>query len=164
MYEAYNAPVSEMLLRHIDAGHAALARGEWEEAKRAFDAALAAEETGEALEGLGLAAWWLDLADVVFDARERAYRIYHEQNNRTAAARVAVWLAWDTSAFRGEHAIATGWLQRARRLLDDQPPAPEHAWLALRVRRVGAASRRKSRRGGRACGKGHQHRRRDRVI
>ena len=121
-----------MLLRHVDAGRAALARGEWEEAKRAFDAALATEETGEALEGLGLAAWWLDLADVVFDARERAYRIYHEQNNRSAAARVAVWLAWDTAAFRGEHAIATGWLQRARRLLDDQPPAPEHAWLALR--------------------------------
>ena len=121
-----------MLLRHVDAGRAALARGEWEEAKRAFDAALATEETGEALEGLGLAAWWLDLADVVFDARERAYRIYHEQNNRSSAARVAVWLAWDTAAFRGEHAIATGWLQRARRLLDDQPPAPEHAWLALR--------------------------------
>ena len=71
-----------MVLRHVDAGHAALARGEWEEARRAFEAALAAEEIGEALEGLGLAAWWLDLADVVFDARERAYRLYHEQNNR----------------------------------------------------------------------------------
>jgi ATP/maltotriose-dependent transcriptional regulator MalT len=124
--------VSETLLRHVDAGHAALARGDWEEAKRSFDEALSTEEAPEALEGLGLAAWWLDLADVVFDARERAYRIYHEQNNRSAAARVAVWLAWDTAAFRGEHAIATGWLQRARRLLDDQPPAPEHAWLALR--------------------------------
>ena len=121
-----------MILRHIDAGQAALTRGEWEEAKRAFEAALAEEETPEALEGLGLAAWWLDLADVVFDTRERAYRIYHDQNNRTAAARVAVWLAWDTAAFRGEHAIAAGWLQRARRLLDDQPPGAEHAWLALR--------------------------------
>ena len=130
--EHYNAAVSETLLRHIDAGRAALARGDWEQAKRAFDAALATEETGEALEGLGLAAWWLDLADIVFDARERAYRIYHQQSNRTAAARVAVWLAWDTSAFRGEHAIATGWLQRARRLLDDQPATAEHAWLALR--------------------------------
>jgi LuxR family transcriptional regulator, maltose regulon positive regulatory protein len=125
-------PVSEVVVRHVDAGHAALRRGEWEVARNAFEAALAVEETGEALEGLGLAAWWLDLADVVFDARERAYRLYHEQNNRTAAARVAVWLAWDTAAFRGEHAIATGWLQRARRLLDDQPPSAEHAWLALR--------------------------------
>ena len=88
------------------------------------------EETGEALEGLGLAAWWLDLGDAVFDVRERAYRTYREQNNRSRAARIAMWLAWDTAAFRGEHPIATGWLQRARRLLDEQPDAPEHAWLA----------------------------------
>ena len=117
---SYNAVVSEIVLRHVDAGHAALARGDWEQARRAFEAALATEETGEALEGLGLAAWWLDLADVVFDARERAYRLYHERDDRAAAARMAVWLAWDTAAFRGEQAIATGWLQRARRLLEDQ--------------------------------------------
>ena len=91
------------------------------------------KKSREALEGLGLAAWWLDLADIVFDTRERAYRLYREENNATAAARVAVWLAWDSSAFRGEHAIAAGWLQRARRLLEPQPHGPEHAWLALRA-------------------------------
>src|SRR5260221_84023 len=32
-------------------------------------------EGPEALEGLGLAGWWLDLADVAFDSRERAYRL-----------------------------------------------------------------------------------------
>jgi DNA-binding CsgD family transcriptional regulator len=106
--------------------------GNWEVAKCAFGAALVKEETAEALEGLGLAAWWLDLADTVFDARERAYRIYRERGDRAAAARLAVWLAWDSSAFRGEHGIATGWLERARRLLDDHPSVPEHAWLALR--------------------------------
>ena len=114
------------------AGHAALVCGNWEEAKRAFEAALATGETAEALEGLGLAAWWLDLADTVFDARERAYRVYRERDDSVAAARVAVWLAWDNSAFRGEHGIATGWLERARRLLDDHASVPEHAWLALR--------------------------------
>ena len=117
----------------VSAGQAALARGNWEEAKAAFEAALAAEETPEALEGLGLAAWWLDLADVVFDSRERAFRGYQDRGDRISAARMAVWLAWDTSAFRGEHAIATGWLQRARRLLDNQPLSPEHAWLSLRA-------------------------------
>jgi LuxR family transcriptional regulator, maltose regulon positive regulatory protein len=35
--------------------------------------------------------------------------------------------------FRGDHAIASGWLQRARRLLDDRPRSREHAWLALRA-------------------------------
>ena len=45
---------------------------------------------------------------------------------------MAVWLAWDTAAFRGEQAIANGWLQRAHRLLADRPDATEHASLALR--------------------------------
>ena len=93
---------------------------------------LQTEESPEALEGLGLAAWWLDLADVVFDVRERAYRIYRERDDSLGAARMAVWLAWDTAAFRGEQAIANGWLQRAHRLLEGRPDATEHAWLALR--------------------------------
>ena len=58
------------------AGDEALARGAWSDARDAFESALRARESAEALEGLGTAAWWLDLADEVFDARERAYRLY----------------------------------------------------------------------------------------
>jgi len=114
-------------------GQAALERGDWQHAKQAFELSLQQGDDPEALEGLGLAAWWLDLADVVFDARERAYRGFLERDDRAAAARMAVWLAWDTAAFRGEQAVASGWLQRARRLLEGQPDAPENAWLALRA-------------------------------
>jgi len=118
----------------LAAAQAALDRGEWDAALQAFEALPAAErEQPEALEGLGLAAWWLDLADTVFDIRERAYRAYRERGDRRGAARLAVWLAWDTAAFRGEQPIANGWLQRARRLLEDVPDAPEHAWLAARA-------------------------------
>src|SRR4249919_946420 len=113
------------------AGSDALARGAWTEARDAFDAVLRDGEHPEALEGLGLAAWWLDLTDVVFDARERAYRLYRERDDSQGAARMAVWLAWDTAAFRGEQAIANGWLHRAQRILKDRPDSPEHAWLAL---------------------------------
>jgi LuxR family transcriptional regulator, maltose regulon positive regulatory protein len=116
----------------VDAGRAALGRGDWQAARVAFERALQTGESPEALEGLGLAAWWLDLADVVFDARERAYRIYRERDDGLGAARMAVWLAWDTAAFRGEQAIANGWLQRAHRLLEGRPATTEHAWLALR--------------------------------
>src|SRR5688572_15464603 len=117
----------------LTAGRAALVRGDWEGAHQAYDAVLKLEERPEALEGLGLAAWWLDLADVVFDARERAYRGYRERGDSLSAARMAVWLAWDTAAFRGEQAVANGWLLRGRRLLEGLPDAPEHAWLAARA-------------------------------
>ena len=113
-------------------GNAALARGAWTEARAAFETALAVRESPEALEGLGMAAWWLDLADMLFDARERAYRLYRERGDRAGAGRVAVNLAWDCWAFRGEHAVASGWLQRARRLLEDLPDSRERAWLELR--------------------------------
>ena len=52
----------------------ALNAGDWPEAQRAFERLLSVEETPEALEGLGLAAWWLNLSEVVFDSRERAFR------------------------------------------------------------------------------------------
>jgi DNA-binding NarL/FixJ family response regulator len=113
-------------------GYEALARGAWIDARTAFDLVLTHRESPEALEGLGLAAWWLDLADVMFDARERAYRQYRQRNDLAAAARVAVWLAWDYWAFRGENAVANGWFQRARRLLEGQPMCAERAWLEVR--------------------------------
>jgi DNA-binding NarL/FixJ family response regulator len=113
-------------------GDEALSRGAWADARSAFEAALRERTSAEALEGLGLAAWWLDSAELVFDSRERAYRLYLDRDESAAAARVAVWLAWDTWAFRGEHAVSNGWLQRARRLLSGLPDCPERAWLEVR--------------------------------
>ena len=114
----------QMLERPADCrrGDDALARGAWTEAREAFEKALARRESPEALEGLGTAAWWLDLADLVFESRERAYRLVHRARRQGGASRVAVWIAWDCWAFRGETAVANGWLQRARRLLDGEPP------------------------------------------
>ena len=114
------------------AGDEAQARGAWAEARTAYEAVLRDQEMPEALEGLGIAAWWLDLADLVFDSRERAYRLYLAREDRAQAARVAVWLAWDSWAFRGEGAVANGWLQRARRLLENHAPCAERAWLEVR--------------------------------
>ena len=116
----------------LSAGQEALARGDWVRAKEMFSAAVATAERAEALEGLGMAAWWLDDADSTFAARERAYQLFCEQHRRRDAARVATWLAWDYGAFRGERAVASGWLARAHRLLEGLEPAPEHGWLALR--------------------------------
>ena len=94
---------------------------------------LRTDEDPRALEGLGLAGWWLDRPDLVFDSRERAFRKYREDGDRASAARIAVWLAWDAAAFHGEMAVANGWLARARRLLHGVPAGSSHAWLELRT-------------------------------
>jgi ATP/maltotriose-dependent transcriptional regulator MalT len=109
-----------------------MARGAWAEARAAFERDLAAQETPETLEALALAGWWLDDAELVFETRERAYKLYLDRGDERSAARIAVWLAWDYSAFRGEGAIASGWLQRARRLLESTDVGPERAWLEAR--------------------------------
>jgi LuxR family transcriptional regulator, maltose regulon positive regulatory protein len=113
-------------------GEAALARGAWEDARRAFQDALAVGDDPAALEGLGLSAWWLDDTDLVFESRERAYRLYRERGDAASAARVAVWLGWDYVAFRGEPAVARGWLGLARQLLASSRSSPEFAWLSIR--------------------------------
>lgn len=115
----------------IGAGHQALAQGAWAKARACFEAALEEEETPEALEGLSWSAWWLDDAGAVFDARERAYRLYRKRRDAAGAARMATWLAVDHLDFHGALAVASGWLQRAHRLLDPQQPGPEHGWLAF---------------------------------
>ncbi|HET9465167.1 MAG TPA: LuxR C-terminal-related transcriptional regulator [Gemmatimonadales bacterium] len=77
-----------------------------------------------------MACWWLEDYGGAIDARERAYRLFRQADDPRAAARVAVWLSIDYADFRGESAVANGWIQRAERLLDGLPPSPEHALLA----------------------------------
>jgi LuxR family maltose regulon positive regulatory protein len=116
----------------LSTGREALSRGDWEGARTRFEHALARGESPEAIEALAMAAWWLDDAPVAIESRERAYRLYRETGDVAGAARMAIWLAWDYIAFRGEPAVANGWLQRAHRLLDAAEPVAEHGWLAIR--------------------------------
>ena len=110
---------------------AALGRRAWAEAAELYQRALAAEETAEALEGFAVACWWQDDVDAAIAARERAYVMRRERGDTVEAARVAGFLAWDYGAMRGINAVANGWLQRARRLVEDLEPSAEHAWLSL---------------------------------
>jgi LuxR family transcriptional regulator, maltose regulon positive regulatory protein len=116
----------------LAAGREALSRGEWEQALACFEAAFERNHSAEAIEALAMAAWWLDNAEVAIESREHAYRLYRERGDAAGAARMAIWLGWDSLAFRGEPAVARGWLQRAHRLLEGLDPVPEQGWLALR--------------------------------
>ena len=126
-----NAGPSSNEARGLEAGAKALARGEWEAARAIFAHLVAENVTPEALEGQSWAAWWLDDAQVVFESREHAYQLYKDAGSPESAARMAIWLGNDYIDFRGETAVSNGWIQAARRLLNDVPTAPEHGWLAV---------------------------------
>jgi ATP/maltotriose-dependent transcriptional regulator MalT len=115
----------------VSAGWAELADGRWEAARATFEEAVGVAATAEAFEGLSWSAWWLDDAEAVFAAREQAYRMYEESGDPARAARMATWLAADNLDFRGALSVASGWLQRAHRLLDPLEPGAEHGWLAF---------------------------------
>jgi hypothetical protein len=77
----------------IAVGDAAFARGEWDAARAAYEAAVGIAETPEALERLALAAWWRDDLPATIAARERAYRLYRGRGDRRGAGRIATSLA-----------------------------------------------------------------------
>src|SRR3954468_17508780 len=116
----------------LDLIRTALDRGAWREARAELELLLAERESAEAFEHLGLAAWWLDDAALTFSSRERAFALYRNDGDVVGAARVATWLVWDNLAFRGDFAVASGWLERARRLLSEHTRTPEYGWLMSR--------------------------------
>jgi DNA-binding NarL/FixJ family response regulator len=115
---------------HLDAGREALARGAWEQAQAAFDAALVLERSAAAWEGRSWAAWWLDDVALCLEARERSYELYRGDGDLRGAARMALWIGDDHLEFHGAASVANGWFQRAERILGGLDPAPEHGWLA----------------------------------
>jgi LuxR family transcriptional regulator, maltose regulon positive regulatory protein len=125
------AKTSRQVAADRNNGWTELERGRWAEARAIFEEALAREETPEACEGLSWAAWWLDDAEAVFSARERAYRLYKRRGDMASAARMATWLASDHLDFYGSAAVSSGWLRRAHRLLEPLDPGPDHGWLAF---------------------------------
>ncbi|MGH2946357.1 MAG: LuxR C-terminal-related transcriptional regulator [Solirubrobacteraceae bacterium] len=115
----------------LSSGWEALERTDWAHARTCFEGALAAGTSAESLEGLGLAAWWLDDAATMFWARERSYALYRKRGDQRSAARLATLLGIDHYQFRAEAAIGNGWFRRAHRLLEGLPPSPEHGWLSI---------------------------------
>lgn len=80
------------------------------------------------LRALGEAAWWLGLIRETLEICEEAHQRYLEENRFEQAAMVAI----DTGFhwfLRGQPDIGSGWINRARRLLEDLPPCVGHGFL-----------------------------------
>lgn len=124
---------SPLQLSSLDQGRLALARGAWEEALDALSKAVTVEpDNGAAWENLALARTWIQDIEGALEARQRAYAVFRAQADDLSAARTALDLVYDYLEIRGDAVVAAGWLQRARRLLQDQtPPTAEHALLTV---------------------------------
>jgi ATP/maltotriose-dependent transcriptional regulator MalT len=120
-------------------GAAALRASHWQQAFDTLSLLNASQTLGaEDLEGLGDAAWWLCRLPECIAARERSVAAYLKEGNPRRAALVSLRLFY-TFSVRGDGAIATGWLRRAARLLEDEPEGMEHGHLRLAQARVARA-------------------------
>jgi DNA-binding CsgD family transcriptional regulator len=111
------------------AGQAALAAGDWPAARAAFEAALADEETPEALSGLGTAMMWLGDMEAAVGLRERAYAAFCRRPDSMQAAITALSLYFLFRSSLGNVAASRGWLARAARLADELALPPLIAWI-----------------------------------
>lgn len=116
---------------HLATGTAALEAGRWEEARAAFAAALAEQETPQALDGMGVALWWLGETRASVASTERAYAGFRRAGDAVPAAVAAISLCVTWISNFDNHAAAGGWLARAERVLADLDPNPLQGWLWL---------------------------------
>jgi DNA-binding NarL/FixJ family response regulator len=117
---------------HIEQGTAALRDGDAVAARRAFELALAEIESGEALEGLAEALYLEREYSASAAHYERAYSFYRRERQHMAAGRAARTLAWVTGNVLGHWAVRSGWLARARTILEEAgQDRPERGWLLI---------------------------------
>jgi DNA-binding CsgD family transcriptional regulator len=113
----------------VDRARDAVRRESWAEAYERLRTLDPAGLEPRDLEGLADAAWWLSRADESVAARQRAYAGYTAAGEDPRAAWCAGRLCIE-HFFRGEAALAAGWLMRAQRLLRDHPERVQHGYLA----------------------------------
>ena len=97
------------------------------------------QQDAATLEAVADEAWVVGNLDDCISARELAYGRFGEDGDVRGSARSALAL-YDYYCFKGRHAVANGWLQRAKRSLEGQPDVPEHAVLLEREAEVANAS------------------------
>jgi class 3 adenylate cyclase len=128
---AARSAVTQIVRSPLEAGREAVRRRDWAEAHRLLSEAdregtLAAAD----LELLAQAALWDGQFEQHMNVNERAYRAYVDAGLPARAAYMATLLAHEYKN-QLQASVASGWLARAKRLLDESEEAPEHGYWAL---------------------------------
>ena len=114
----------------VEVARNAAERHSWREAYDAYTGSDDSGLTPDDQEQFADAAWWTGKIDEAIGLRERSYAGFSAAGNRLGAARLALTLSWD-HLNRGAFAVSRGWFANAERLLEGQPEAREHGFLAL---------------------------------
>jgi class 3 adenylate cyclase len=123
--------MSQVLESPLEEGRDAVRRRDWDAAYPLLNEADKASDLApEDLELLAEAALWGGLFSEYMEANERAYKAYVEGRNLARAAYIATLLAHDYRA-QLQPSVASGWLARAKRHLDETDETPEHGYWAL---------------------------------
>jgi class 3 adenylate cyclase len=123
--------MSQVLESPLEEGRDAVRRRDWDAAYPLLNEADKVSDLApEDLELLAEAALWGGLFSEYMEANERAYKAYVEGGNLARAAYIATLLAHDYRA-QLQPSVASGWLARAKRHLDETDESPEHGYWAL---------------------------------
>ncbi|RHW25899.1 DNA-binding response regulator [Nocardioides immobilis] len=115
----------------LESARAAFSAGRWEEARAAFAASAAVDESADALDGLGRACWWLGDVRSAIRHRERAFTLLRQTGRDDEAAIVALDLCvWYLTNLENG-AAASGWLARAARAAERTTDRAVRGWLVL---------------------------------
>jgi DNA-binding CsgD family transcriptional regulator len=110
----------------LEAARAACGRRDWAAAREKYRAA--GELGTEDLESLATASWWLGEVEEYAVVSAELHRHLLGLDRPVEAALVAFELGY-TEVVRGREDVGVGWMARARRLLEEQPEAPERGFL-----------------------------------
>ncbi|HEV2217286.1 MAG TPA: adenylate/guanylate cyclase domain-containing protein [Candidatus Dormibacteraeota bacterium] len=119
----------------VEAGREALQRHTWEAARKLLEGAEKVAQAedggldGEGLRLLGKARDWCGDTLGSIDAFERAYAAFTAAGDKRRAAGVALMIRHQYNNALGDPAAARGWMQRAERLLADEPECAELGFL-----------------------------------
>ncbi len=125
------SPPESIPIDALRAGRGALARHAWEEA---YDLLSQADREGELsgadLEALAEATFFAAHAEREIEVKERAFKAHQAAGDRLRAAYLALDIAHSYSQ-QSKTSIASAWMRRGERLLEDVPESYAHGYLAL---------------------------------